>query len=543
MASVRERQILAEQLKQVSSDDAFIKQANAFEEQLRALPDVPVFDEESVGIAPSAEVLSTASDCVELALVPSPDRGSMPYGSRTDLIDSYFHDERLPVEPLPQMEDAFDLTDELIARDAVAKVVDRSGSDRARLSQEIPALTAQNEQALSQHKVQVANDLIPVRQRLDEAKREFKQVSGKIGEASMRMENPIIRLLNADSGCAPYIIAMVAIYLCVNFLHLGYILSIGIGVLAFLACIFIPTALSMGVSEREPKLAKLKEDIDGLESIIKSSEIAPAWYTETNGIISSKRDALAVTDGTLAALSPYRWPLTADECGTLAQVTADIAIDAKNWREMSINMIDQAIELAQNRISDISDEIGLMPNAVPDAFTLATIVENGYADDVKEAMLYMATDRYRSSNLALQAEQLNQLELFRMENAENLRRVMLQLFEMSGQLENISNTLDDVSLNVEDMSETLHSMDATLDGIESGVWATAAAAESTAASAAQTARNTAQTARNTQRIANNTRATAYHASRISNATTDLRDFYAEDHPSHNANGDNTRDRR
>jgi len=83
-------------------------------------------------------------------------------------------------------------------------------------------------------------------------------------------------------------------------------------------------------------------------------------------------------------------------------------------------------------------------------------------------------------------------------------------------------------------------MDRTLDSIDSGVWATAGAAQATAANTAATAANTARIASDTSRIAQNTAAGAYHASRAADAAKDLRDFYAEDHPSHNADGDNKR---
>ena len=85
-------------------------------------------------------------------------------------------------------------------------------------------------------------------------------------------------------------------------------------------------------------------------------------------------------------------------------------------------------------------------------------------------------------------------------------------------------------------------MSRTLDSIDSGVWATASAAQATAANTAETAANTARIASDTSRIARNTAVGAYHAARTADAATALRDFYAEDHPSHNANGDNQRRR-
>ena len=64
--TVQERQQLAAQLRQVATDNAFVYQAGLLDKRLRALPDVPSFDESQVALGSTAEVLRSSHDCTDL---------------------------------------------------------------------------------------------------------------------------------------------------------------------------------------------------------------------------------------------------------------------------------------------------------------------------------------------------------------------------------------------------------------------------------------------------------------------------------------------
>ena len=543
MATVQERQRLAAQLRQVAQDNAFVYQAGVLEKQLGALPGVPPFTEEQVEVQYASGVLRTAQDCVDLVTVAEGQDGPLAYGEWQDLVDRYFHDERLPLTPLPQAEDAFVLVDELVKRDGVAKTLARGRRDEARLGTEIPERTTRNKDRLSSHREQVAGELEGVQRQLARAQAELQDLRRRANSVGQRSNNPLIKFLMVGNGCMPYLIAFLVTGV-VNSMTGRLLPALLIGIATFLAIVVIPTAFTSGIGTFGPKderrMDELDSYVDQATAHIKSLQSTPTWYEEEARTIAWMRGQLTNAQETVHALQRYEWPLDAAERLTLAQVTRDISADAQAWRSLMVDTVEAAVAAARRRMASTSDEIGLMPNAVPDALELAAIVENGYADDVKEAMLYMATDRYRTSNLGLQAAQLNQMELARMEGAQYVRDLMAQLLEMSGQLNAINQGIGGVASRLDEANATLRDMDRTLDSIDSGVWATAGAAQATAANTAATAANTARIASDTSRIAQNTAAGAYHASRAADAAKDLRDFYAEDHPSHNADGDNKR---
>ncbi|MBQ6650167.1 MAG: hypothetical protein IJM67_02850 [Atopobiaceae bacterium] len=530
--TVQERQQLAAQLRQVATDNAFVYQAGLLDKRLRALPDVPSFDESQVALGSTAEVLRSSHDCTDLVTLGGE---KLPYNQWLDLLDGYFHDDRLPMDPLPQVEDALDLACDLVKRDAVAKAVERNRRTTSKLTREIPALEEANELAISQHRAQVAQELAEPKRQLEGARQQRSQLAGILGTKARNED----RINTFVKGWLPFIIGIAVFYLTHRLLF-------GLG--AYFVSVFcIPLLLIVlndsGRKDQERQSDELGDYIGRMEAYISSCEADPAWYANELDRIASKRMSLGIASSTVDALGSYEWPLSAEEAGTLKRLSADISSDARSWRELTLGIIERSCDTARERISQTCNEIGLMPNAIPNALELAAVVENGYADDVKEAMLYMATDRYRTSNLGLQAAQLNQLELTRMENAQYMRDLMAQLFVMSSQLESIDAGIGDVVSRLDTTNRTLDGMSRTLDSIDSGVWATASAAQATAANTAATAANTSRIAENTSHIARNTAVGAYHAARTADAATALRDFYAEDHPSHNANGDNQRRRR
>ena len=64
--TVQERQQLAAQLRQVATDNAFVYQAGLLDKRLRALPDVPSFDEAQVTLGSTSQVLRSSHDCTNL---------------------------------------------------------------------------------------------------------------------------------------------------------------------------------------------------------------------------------------------------------------------------------------------------------------------------------------------------------------------------------------------------------------------------------------------------------------------------------------------
>ena len=186
------------------------------------------------------------------------------------------------------------------------------------------------------------------------------------------------------------IIAALVLIIGIAVFYLTHRLLFGLG--AYFVSVFcIPVLLialnDSGRKDQERQSGELSDYIGRMEAYINDREADPTWYTNELDRIAAKRMSLGIASSTVEALGSYEWPLSAEEAGTLKRLSADISSDAQSWRELTLGIVERSCGAARERISQTCDEISLMPNAIPNALELAAVVENGYADDVKEAML------------------------------------------------------------------------------------------------------------------------------------------------------------
>ena len=496
MASVSERQELASKLRSIEADSSYIAYATGLDNRLRDLPELPSFTERQVLLEDGGRQLDTLSDCTAVVRLGSqPD--AVTYDEWRGLMGAYFHDEEYPVGYDESLADDLDLAVELVKRDAVAKACVHGRVNGNRLSSQLTSAQQADAQARSQWKRQVAEAVAAPKQEIEQINQQLYEIGSVQSRRAAVGKSGVGQLLSDKEGCLTWIAAGAAL-LVVNYLTFNILLSIGAAVAVFFAGIAISvyfTNMSNPTSKEEAEQDALMRRREQLENYVSGTEAEPAELRKSRAQIKKMQQGIGAANGTLRSLGKYEWPLTATECQTLAEVSRDLSTSAGNLREANRSVIQRSIEQALAHRTQVADGIGLMPNAVPDALELATIVENGYADDVKEAMLFMATDRYRTSNLALQAQQIREIQISREENSRYMRQVIRGISMVSDQLVEVNEGIDTVSGQLKDMHGTLRSIDRS--------------ASSAAESAAETARQ---------------------AARAADAAEDLRKFYAEDHP-------------
>lgn len=541
MATVQERQELAQKLKDIEADSNFLEYSAALDERLRGIPALPAFTEEQIMYLGTGKQVETLSGCTDLVTLNA-DGGGLTYNEWRDLTNAFFYDDEYPVGYDASLEDDLGLAVELIKRDAVAKACENNRADSKRNTALLANAKQQDYQVRSQWSRQVQEAVAGPKEEIAQIDRQLGEIASTQRRRAQVGSTGLAQLLSDKQGCLSWIVAG-AVLLIVNRLTFNFLLSLGAGVVTFLAAVAVSvyfTNMSKPTDSETSQQNSLLTRKAQLQDYIKYTQAEPESLKQSRKLIADLQGWVGAANHTLNALGTYEWPLSPVECQTLAEVSSDLATSAGNLREANLSVIQSAAEQARAHRTQIADGIGLMPNAIPDALELATIIENGYADDVKEAMLFMATDRYRTSNLGLQAAQLRELRDTREDNRRYAMMMAQGFAKVAGQLEMVNEGIGQVSHQLGGISGQLHDMQSTLDSIDSSSAAAAAAAQQTAANSARIANNTAATARNTAATARNTAATARHARRAADASQDLRDFYAEDHPSHNANGDNLR---
>ena len=229
-------------------------------------------------------------------------------------------------------------------------------------------------------------------------------------------------------------------------------------------------------------------------------------------MLEGAQNASDAAKRTLQALGPYERALTTEEIKRMGEQSRMVRQEAQKWVADNAGELGALSQFARQRYQAAARAIGLMPNAIPNALELSVIIADGYALDIHEALNFLATERWRKTQTSIGMAQLEETRAMRVQTGEYLQAMMGELHGINGRLDTANAWLGEMSGQLDGIARTTERIATSNDRIASSA----------------------------ERAANSAERAAHHAEGTERAASDLRTWYAEDHPDYDGNYVNMR---